>query len=116
MNETGLKSGNDLDLEYSHTFIYSISCLYLSSFRSQTATISKKYIVFTFFFPIEKPKLQFLQKYIINGMILILILLVLRSLMAMSLGVRLMVYIYFNSFALPEHLRMLMTSIIVINS
>ena len=33
--------------------------------------------------------------------------------MAMSLGVPLMVYIYLNLFALPEHLRMLLTSIIV---
>ena len=43
----------------------------------------------------------------INGMILILILLISRSLMAMSLTVPLMVYIYLNLFALPEHLRML---------
>ena len=47
---------------------------------------------------------------------LILILLISRSLMAMSLNVPLMVYIYLNLFALPEHLRMLLTSIIVINS
>ena len=39
-----------------------------------------------------------------------------RSLMAMSLNVPLMVYIYLNLFALPEHLRMLLTSIIVTNS
>ena len=54
----------------------------------------------------------------INGMILILILLIFRSLMAMSLNVPLMVYInvYLNLFALPEHLRMLLTSIIVTNS
>ena len=39
----------------------------------------------------------------INGMILILILLISRSLMAMSLNVPLMVYIYLNLFALPEH-------------
>ena len=45
-----------------------------------------------------------------------LILLIFRSLMAMSLDVPLMVYIYFNLFALPEHLRMLLTSIIVSNS
>ena len=47
--------------------------------------------------------------YMINGMILILILLIFRSLMAMSLNVPLMVYIhvYLNFFALPEHLRML---------
>ena len=36
----------------------------------------------------------FLQKYMINGMILILILLIFRSLMAMSLDVPLIVYIY----------------------
>ena len=55
-------------------------------------------------------------KYMINGMILILILLISRSLMAMSLSVPLMVYIYLNLFALPEHFRMLLTSIIVTNS
>ena len=42
-----------------------------------------------------------------------LILLIFRSLMAMSLDVPLMVYIYLKLFALPEHLRMLLTSIIV---
>ena len=55
----------------------------------------------------------FLQKYMINGMILILILLISRSLMAMSLNVPLMVYINLNLFALPEHLRILLTSIFV---
>ena len=50
----------------------------------------------------------------INGMILILILLILHSLM--SLDVPLMVYIYLNLFAMPEHLHMLLTSIIVTNS
>ena len=44
------------------------------------------------------------------------ILLIFRSLMAMSLNVPLMVYIYLNLFALLEHLRMLLTSIIVTNS
>ena len=47
-----------------------------------------------------------LQKYMINGMILFLILLISRSLMVMSLNVPLIVYIYLNLFALPEHLRM----------
>ena len=51
-----------------------------------------------------------------NGMILILILLIFRSLMALSLDVPLMVYINLNLFALPEHLRMLLTSKIVTNS
>ena len=55
-------------------------------------------------------------KNMINGMILILILLISRSLMAMSLNVPLMVYIYLNLFALPERLRMFLTSIIVTNS
>ena len=55
-------------------------------------------------------------KYMINGMILILILLIFRSLMAMPLDVPLMVYINLNLFALPEYLRMLLTSIIVTNS
>ena len=45
-----------------------------------------------------------------------LILLIFRSLMAMSLNFPLMVYIYLNLFALPEHLRMVLTSIIVTNS
>ena len=46
---------NDLDLQYSHTFIYSISCLHLPTFRSLAAIVSEKSTVFTF--PIEKPKL-----------------------------------------------------------
>ena len=54
------------------------------------------------------------KKNTINGMIVIMILF--RSLMAMSLGVHLMVYIYLNLFALPEYLRILMPSIIAINS
>ena len=53
-------------------------------------------------------------KYMINGMILIL--LIFRPLMAMPLDVPLKVYIYLNLFALPEHFRMLMTLIIITNS
>ena len=41
-----------------------------------------------------------------------LILLIFLLLMAMSLGDPLMVYIYFKLYTLPEHFRMLMTSII----
>ena len=53
----------------------------------------------------------------INGMILILILIIFRrSLMAMSLNVPLIAYINLNLFAFPEHLRMLITSLIVTNS
>ena len=39
---------NDLDLQYSHTFINSISCLHLPTFRSQAAIVSEKSTVFTF--------------------------------------------------------------------
>ena len=39
---------NDLDLQYSHTLIIPIICLYLSTFRSQAAIVSEKSTVFTF--------------------------------------------------------------------
>ena len=39
---------NDLDLQYSHTFINSISCLHLPTFRSLAAIVSEKSTVFTF--------------------------------------------------------------------
>ena len=39
---------NDLDLQYSHTFINSISCLHLTTFRSLPAIDSEKITVFTF--------------------------------------------------------------------
>ena len=41
-------SRNDLDLEYSHIFINSISCLYLPNVRSQAVIVSEKSNVFTF--------------------------------------------------------------------
>ena len=37
VTELGPRSRNDLDLENSHTFIYSISCLHLCTSRSQAA-------------------------------------------------------------------------------
>ena len=43
------RSRNDLDLQYSHIFIYSISCLLLLTFMSLAAKISGKNTVFTFF-------------------------------------------------------------------
>ena len=51
----------------------------------------------------------------INRMISILILLIFRSLMAMYLDVPLIVYIYMylDLFALPEHLHMLLASVII---
>ena len=41
-------SRNDLDLQYSHTFINSIRCLLLPTFRSLAAILSEKSTVFTF--------------------------------------------------------------------
>ena len=42
------RSSNDLDLQYSHTFMKSSSCLYLPTFRSQASIVSEKSNVFTF--------------------------------------------------------------------
>ena len=44
----GPRSSNDLDLQYTHTFIKSISCLFLPTFRSQASIVSEKSTVFTF--------------------------------------------------------------------
>ena len=44
------RSRNDLDLQFSHIFIYSIRCLLLLPFRSLAAIVSEKSSVF---FPIE---------------------------------------------------------------
>ena len=48
------RSRNDIDLQYSHTFMKSISCLYLPVFRSLAAKGSEKSTVSLI--PIEKPK------------------------------------------------------------
>ena len=48
VQDLGPRSGNDLDLQYSHTFIYSIRCLLLPTFRSLAAIVSEKSTVFTF--------------------------------------------------------------------
>ena len=48
VNDLGPRSRNDLDLKYSHTFMKSISCLYLPTFRSQGSIVSEKSTVFTF--------------------------------------------------------------------
>ena len=42
------RSRNDLDLQYSHTFINTNSCLHLPTFRPQAAIVSEKSTVFTF--------------------------------------------------------------------
>ena len=55
MDNLGPRSRNDLDLQYSHIFIYSIRCLLQLTFRSLAAIVSEKSTVFTF--PIVKPKL-----------------------------------------------------------
>ena len=47
-------SRNDLDLQYSHIFIYSIRCMLLLTIRSLAAIVSEKSNVSLF--PIEKPK------------------------------------------------------------
>ena len=48
VHDLGPKSRNDLDLHYSHIFIYSIPCLLLLTFRSIAAIVSEKSTVFTF--------------------------------------------------------------------
>ena len=48
VHDLGPKSRNDLDLQYSHTFIYSIRCLLLLTFRSLAAIVSEQSTVFTF--------------------------------------------------------------------
>ena len=53
VHDIGPRSRNDLDLQYSHIFIYPIRCRLLPSFRSLAAIVSEKSTVF----PIEKPKL-----------------------------------------------------------
>ena len=49
VHDLGPRSRNDLDLLYSHTFMKSISCLYLPTFRSQASKASEKSILFHFF-------------------------------------------------------------------
>ena len=48
VHDLGPRSSNDLDLQYSYTFMKSISCLYLPTFRSQASIVSEKSTVFTF--------------------------------------------------------------------
>ena len=48
VHDLGPRSRNDLDLQYSLTFINSLRCLLLSTFRSQAAIVSEKSTVFTF--------------------------------------------------------------------
>ena len=48
VQDLGPRSSNDLDLQYSLTFIYSIRCLLLPTFRSLAAIVSEKSTVSTF--------------------------------------------------------------------
>ena len=48
VHDLGPRSSNYLDLQYLHTFMKSISCLYLPIFRSQASIVSEKSTVFTF--------------------------------------------------------------------
>ena len=48
VHDLGPRSRNDLDLQYSHIFIYSIRCLLLLTFRSLAAIVSEKSTVFIF--------------------------------------------------------------------
>ena len=48
VHDLGPRSRNDLDLQYSHTFIYSIRCLLLQTFSSLAAMVFEKSTVFTF--------------------------------------------------------------------
>ena len=48
VHDLGTWSRNDLDLQYSHIFIYSIRCLLLVNFRSLAAIVSEISTVFTF--------------------------------------------------------------------
>ena len=48
VHDFGPRSRNDLDLQYSHIFIYLIRCLLLPTFRSLAAIVSEKSTVFTF--------------------------------------------------------------------
>ena len=48
VHNLGPRSRNDLDLQYSLTFINSLRCLLLPTFRSLAARVSEKSTVFTF--------------------------------------------------------------------
>ena len=48
VHDLGPRSRNELDLQYLHTFTYSIRCLLLLTFRSLAAIVSEKSTVFTF--------------------------------------------------------------------
>ena len=60
VHDLGPKSRNDLDIQYSHIFIYSIRYLLLLRFRSLAAIVSEKNPLFSLsLFPVEKPVTKF---------------------------------------------------------
>ena len=48
VHDLGPRSRNDIELQYSHIFIYSIRCQLLLPFRSLAAIVSEESTVFTF--------------------------------------------------------------------
>ena len=48
VNDLAPRSRNDIDLQFSNTFINSIGCMHLPAFRLQAAIVSENSIVFTF--------------------------------------------------------------------
>ena len=50
VHNLGPRPRNDLDIQYSHTFIYSIRCQLQLTFRSLATIVSEKSNVFTFFY------------------------------------------------------------------
>ena len=48
VNGLGPRSRNDVDLQYSHTFSYTIRCLHPPIFMPLAAIVSEKFTVFTF--------------------------------------------------------------------
>ena len=48
VHDFGPRARNDLDLQYSHSFINSIRCLLLPTFRSLAAKVLEKSTVFTY--------------------------------------------------------------------
>ena len=48
VHNLGPRSINDLDLQYSHIFIYSIGCVLILPYRSLAAIVTEQSTVFTF--------------------------------------------------------------------
>ena len=48
LHDLGPRSRNDLDLQYSYTFIHSLRCVFLPIFRRLAVIVSEKSTVFTF--------------------------------------------------------------------